>query len=297
MPHRVLRHGARPAGDAREPGTRGHAGDLAQFLASPPRVTASSLSPSTPASSMPPRKQRATTLPSGTRYENFVPTQVHATRRRRSFLGTRKPNPEGRLRKVRGVEPHRHRHRRTVRHLSHQFRQARIHRPEQGANRYAPRTPPPRRSASSHSPSTRTRNPAAVRSTVSARAWRTVDFAPDRCLDRTHQLSQPALQSAEQRSRRLRFGSLRARGQHAARQAAVPCGQFDKSRQYRGHAEFTRIAAVNSAEQRFGQIVHRLLPIVLAHEIRHRFVAGLHLGRRAAVPSPCGSSCPCSAGG
>ena len=37
MSHRVLRHGARPAGDAREAGTRGHAGDLAQFLRSPPR--------------------------------------------------------------------------------------------------------------------------------------------------------------------------------------------------------------------------------------------------------------------
>src|SRR5665811_2453054 len=62
-------------------------------------VTASSLSANTPASSMPPRKQRATTLPSGTRYENLVPTQVQATRRFRSFLGTRNPKPEGSLSK------------------------------------------------------------------------------------------------------------------------------------------------------------------------------------------------------
>src|ERR1019366_6506568 len=62
-------------------------------------VTASSLSPNTPASSMPPRKQRATTLPAGTRYGNLVPTQVQATNRRRSFLGTRNPKPEGGLSK------------------------------------------------------------------------------------------------------------------------------------------------------------------------------------------------------
>ena len=43
---------------------------------------------------MPPRKQRATTLPSGTRWANLVPTQVQATRRR-SFRGTRKPKPGG----------------------------------------------------------------------------------------------------------------------------------------------------------------------------------------------------------
>ncbi len=58
-------------------------------------MMASSDSASTPASSMPPRKQRATILPAGTRCENLVPTQVQATSRRRSFLGTRKPKPEG----------------------------------------------------------------------------------------------------------------------------------------------------------------------------------------------------------
>src|ERR1035437_10662867 len=62
-------------------------------------VTASWLLPSTLASSMPPGKQRATTLPAGTRYGNLVPTQVQATNRRRSFLGTRNPKPEGGLSK------------------------------------------------------------------------------------------------------------------------------------------------------------------------------------------------------
>src|ERR1019366_1682439 len=62
-------------------------------------VPASSPPPNPPASSMPPRKQRATTLPAGTRYGNLVPTQVQATNRRRSFLGTRNPKPEGGLSK------------------------------------------------------------------------------------------------------------------------------------------------------------------------------------------------------
>ena len=67
-------------------------------------MTASSDSERMAASSIPPRKQRATMVPSGTRCENLVPIQVQATRRRRSFLGTRKPNPDGRLREIGGVD-------------------------------------------------------------------------------------------------------------------------------------------------------------------------------------------------
>src|SRR5581483_560149 len=55
----------------------------------------SSDSCSTAASSRPPRKQRATILPSGTRKENLVPTQVQATKRLRSLRGIRKPKPTG----------------------------------------------------------------------------------------------------------------------------------------------------------------------------------------------------------
>src|ERR1019366_5951611 len=135
-------------------------------------VTASSLSPKIPPSSMPPRKQRATTMPAGTRHENFVPTQVHATNRRRSFLGTRNPKPEGRVAKSAASNP-------TATVIDELYATL----PISSARRAS--TPPSkaaplcasqattRRSASSQSPSSRTRNPVAVRSTVSARAWRT----------------------------------------------------------------------------------------------------------------------------
>ena len=54
---------------------------------------------------VPPSEQRATILPSGTRYENFVPTQVHAITRRRSLRGTRNPKPTGGVAKSAAANP------------------------------------------------------------------------------------------------------------------------------------------------------------------------------------------------
>src|ERR1019366_7153461 len=135
-------------------------------------ATASSLSPNTPASSMPPRKQRATILPLGTRYENLVPTQVHATNRRRSFLGTRNPKPEGCGAKSAASKP-------TATVIDELYATLPIS-SASGASTGASSAAPlcasqatTTRSASSHSPSRRTRNPVGGRSTVSARASRT----------------------------------------------------------------------------------------------------------------------------
>ena len=68
----VLRHRARPAGDAGEARRRGDAGDVAQFPGD--RVDHGFIGLCQHAGiSAPPRKHRATILPSGTRWENFVP--------------------------------------------------------------------------------------------------------------------------------------------------------------------------------------------------------------------------------
>ena len=75
--------------------------------------------------------------------------------------------------------------------------------------------------------------PAPVRSTVSARALPHFGFAADRRRHRVHHLPESALQRAEQRRRRpSAISRLGARGQHAARQAAVLVGQFDEARQH-----------------------------------------------------------------
>ena len=106
-----------------------------------------------------------------------------------------------------------------------------------------------------------------------------VRLAANRRGHRVHHLPQAAFQRAEQRERRLRFRGLRPRCQHAARQAAVLLRQFDEPRQNRRDAQLPRIAAIDAAEQRLGQIVNRFLPVVFTHEIGHRFVARLHLRR------------------
>ena len=74
-------------------------------------------------------------------------------------------------------------------------------------------------------------------------------------------------------------------GLACAREASTPrvrlpyfCGEFDEARQHGVHAELPRIAAVDPGEQGLGQVVHRLLPVVLAHEIGDRFVVGAQFG-------------------
>ena len=56
-------------------------------------VTRSSSESDKTSASSPPTKQRRTALSGGTRPENFVPTQVQATRTWRSPRGARKPKP------------------------------------------------------------------------------------------------------------------------------------------------------------------------------------------------------------
>ena len=58
--------------------------------------------------------------------------------------------------------------------------------------------------------------------------------------------------------------------QHSTRQAAVLPLQLDKSGQYAVHAELFRIAAVNSGEQRLGQIIDGFAVIVILDELGHR---------------------------
>ena len=63
-----------------------------------------------------------------------------------------------------------------------------------------------------------------------------------------------------------------ALGQHAARQAAVLAFQLDQIRQRAGGAQLRRISAIDSAQQRLGQIVHHFPAIMPGDEIRHRAV-------------------------
>ena len=94
-----------------------------------------------------------------------------------------------------------------------------------------------------------------------------------------YQLSQPALERAEQRRRVSGPPGSGARSQHAAGEAAVLVGQLDKTRQHAGYTQLVGVAAVDPGEQGFRQVVHRLGSVMLQDEVGHGFVAGLRPGR------------------
>ena len=125
------------------------------------------------------------------------------------------------------------------------------------------------------SPATRTRKPAPVRSIVSRAPLADFDLALHRHRDCVHQLAQAALERAEQRcGGRARFRRLGARRKDAARQAPILVGQLDEARKDARHAERSRVAAVDAAEQRFGQVIDGLGTVMLFDKLGHRLIAG-----------------------
>ena len=141
-----------------------------------------------------------------------MPTQVQATRRRRSFLGIRKPKPTGRLGEVGGVEAQRYGHRRTVADRAEQLARRGVDGREQARRAV--------RLAGHHQvvrfqPVALDANAVARRRSArpSARASRTTSAcARIACGDRVHQLAEAALEGAEERrGRRLRLWPARAR--------------------------------------------------------------------------------------
>ena len=162
-----------------------------------------------------PGNSAAPSCPSGTRYGNFVPTQVQATRRRRSRFGNQESEAVERAREGVARRSPAPPSWRSCTGLAPAVRASRAS-SARGERRRACalRRPAPRASASSQSPFTRTRKPAPARSTASARP-RTHSHLAARwplptALD---QLPQPALQRAEQRRgcRPARRAALRAR--------------------------------------------------------------------------------------
>ena len=126
MAHGVLRHGARPAGDAREAGGRGDAGDLLQFA-----VTAAS-------DGFVRFVQRAGVSDAAQEAARHDFALGHAIRKLGAdpgaghqaaafFLGHQEAEADRRAAQIGGVEAQRHGHRRTVAHRAQQFGQARVH--------------------------------------------------------------------------------------------------------------------------------------------------------------------------
>ena len=151
------------------------------------------------------------------------------------------------------------------------------------------------RPASSQSPASRMRNPAPVRSTASALAWRT-STVPRMAASMASTICPSPPRSVRNsgggvlvRACARRPGSFR---QHAARQAAVLVGQFHEPRQHARDAQFAGVPAVDAGEQRLRQVVHRFASVMLFDELGHRLVGRARPGCAQQLQAPCGVSCP-----
>ena len=214
-------------------------------------------------------------------------------------LGNQEAEAHRRLCEIGGVEPERHGHRGTVGDLAEQFRQPRVHRRQQGraavrlaGHHHAGRPPASRHRCARGSrcrSARRSRRAPARTSTCSRMAGDT----------RIHHLAEAAFERAEQR-RGLAVAvcaALARSRQDAARRGCRTGWPVRRSAAARlVTLSSRRIAAVDAGEQRLGQVVHRLLAVVLFARNRPPIRRRLAAWARAAVPCPSGSWCPSSAG-